>query len=89
MKHTHRNCTQLGECLGRWDVQVGDRDLVEVISSALLACWRFRKFTESRWLTVAASTRVLVTAALLGLDDFFQFLKEDSGRADSHRHTPV
>ena len=58
-------------------MEVGDRDLVDVISSAFLATWRFRKFTESRWLTVGASTRILTRAVLLGLDNLFQFLKED------------
>lgn len=56
--------------------QVGDQDLIETICSALTAAWRFRKWTESRWLTIGSSTRVLVTAVLLGLDSFYQYLKD-------------
>ena len=57
--------------------EVGDQDLVQSISTVLLSCWRFQKFTESRWLTVGASTRVLVRAVLLGLDDMYRHLTKD------------
>ena len=58
--------------------QVGEGDLVEVIATILLACWRFRKWTESRWLTVGTCNRVLVVAVLQGLDGFMQYLAKDS-----------
>ena len=64
-------------CRWRMVSEVGDQDLIQSISTVLLSCWRFQKFTESRWLTVGASTRVLVRAVLLGLDDLYRHLTKD------------
>ena len=61
-----------------YDVEVGEQDLLESITAVLLSCWRFKKWTESRWLTVGTSLRVLICAVLQGLDDFYKFLKQDS-----------
>ena len=61
-----------------------DEDLVETVTSVLLAVWRFEKFTESRWLTVGSSTRVLVRGVLLGLDAFYQHLQQ-GGQHFKHR----
>jgi len=49
--------------------QVDDQDLVETLATVLTVCWRFRSFTESRWLTVGTSCRTVAVAALLGLDN--------------------
>lgn len=52
-------------------------DLIESIATTLLAVWRFRKFTESRWLTVGTSCRTLVAAVILGFDDLFREIQQD------------
>ena len=50
---------------------------MQTLSSVLAALWRFRQFTESRWLTVGTSCRTMVIAVLSGLDSFWKHLKED------------
>lgn len=52
-------------------------DLVSGIESCLMKMWQFRKFTESRWLTVGSSSRVLVAALLTGLDDLVAAISRD------------
>ena len=56
---------------------MGDQDVIQTICGVLTACYRFRKFTESRWLTIGASTRVLTVGVLMGLDSLVDFIKED------------
>lgn len=58
-------------------LQVGEQDLVESICALLLGCFRFRKFTESRWLTIGTSTRILTLAIILGLDSLVSHIKKD------------
>ena len=45
-----------------------DGDVVAAVASALAECWRFHRFTESRWLTVGTSARTLVVALLTGIE---------------------
>ena len=52
-------------------------DLVSAIVACLLKTWQFRKFTESRWLTVGTSCRVLSAAILTGIDDLYRTIMED------------
>ena len=59
--------------------QVEDHDVLQTICAVLIACYRFRKFTESRWLTIGASTRVLTVAVLMGLDSLVEYIKKDEG----------
>ena len=58
--------------------QVGEQDLLETLAATVTAAWRFRQFTESRWLTVGTSCRAMVLGVLTGLDSFFAHLKEVS-----------
>ena len=66
--------------------QVDGQDLVQTLATVLTECWRFRPFTESRWLTVGTSCRTMIVAVLLGLDDFWQYLKEDISASDTGIH---
>ena len=50
---------------------------MESIGALLLGCFRFRKFTESRWLTIGTSTRILTLAIILGLDSLVHHIKQD------------
>ena len=54
-----------------------DGDLLETVASAVCTVWRFQRFTESRWLTVGSSFRIVVAALLSGLESFVAFLQHD------------
>ena len=54
-----------------------DGCVLTVVASALLACWRFRAFTESRWLTVGSSVRALVAGFFTGLGSLVKFILKD------------
>ena len=62
--------------------EVGEQDLLETLATVLIAGWKFRQFSESRWLTVGTSCRVLVLAQLQGMDSFYEHLRQDSGWGD-------
>ena len=47
---------------------------LEALSAYLLALWRFKKFTHSRWVTVGTSCRALCCGVLTGYMDLVQFL---------------
>ena len=49
-----------------------DLGLVEKISFVLLSVMKFRRFTESRWLTIGESCRTMVCALLLGLESLVE-----------------
>ena len=46
--------------------------VLDTISTALKSAFRFIRFSDSRWLTVGASCRILVAGHLLGLDDLVE-----------------
>ena len=54
-----------------------DRDVVSALASALLACWRFQKFSDSRWLTVGSSARNLVVGFLTGIESLVKFIDKN------------
>ena len=68
-----------------WDGEVmwflsgafSDGDLPEAVASSLMAAWRFRPFTESRWLSIGCSSRTLVAALLTGIDGLVRMIKQD------------
>ena len=51
-------------------------DVTQVICATLLGCWRWIKFTESRWLTVGYSSRHIVTALLTGVEDMVRWVEK-------------
>ena len=53
-------------------------DLVGAISAALLACWRFKKLTTSRWLIVGTSSRTVTAALLTGMPDLVKYIQKES-----------
>ena len=57
----------------------GSPELIDLVTSALLSTWRFRKWSTSRWLTVGTSSRVLVAALLTGIEDLVDFIAQDPG----------
>ena len=47
-------------------------DCVGLVATALLSIWRFRQFTESRWLQTGTTGRALTAAHLTGLPHLVQ-----------------
>ena len=59
-------------------------DVMETVSSALLGVWHFKRFSDSRWITVGCSCRTLVASLLTGLESLVAFIREDSASSDFH-----
>ena len=59
------------------DRMAGDGDLSDTIRTALLSVFKFRKFSDSRWLTVGTSCRTVVASVLCGLNDLVDEIKDD------------
>ena len=57
---------------------MGDQDLAEAIAGALMSVWKIRRFSESRWLTIGSSCRILIAGLATGLDDLVCFIQQDS-----------
>ena len=54
-----------------------DGDVIDAVASALMAVWRFVKFSESRWLTVGTSARTVIAAVLTGIEDLIGTITKD------------
>ena len=52
-------------------------DLLGSIVTSLLTVWKFKQFTDSRWVTVGESTRTIIAGLLTGLDGLAQMLLSD------------
>lgn len=63
-----------------------DPSLIDAITSNMLAAFRFRKFSESRWLTVGESSRTLVAGLLLGLRESVEEVRNDTHSRDYYLH---
>ena len=50
------------------DAQIHDR-----VTVALLHVWKFRKFSDSRWVTLGPSMRTLLASLLLGLKEYVDY----------------
>jgi hypothetical protein len=56
----------------------GRPDLTDLVMSTLLSVWKFVRFTESRFLTTGSSSRTMIAALLLGLEDMVQFIVNET-----------
>ena len=54
--------------------------LVERIFAIILSIFRFKKFTDSRWLTIGGSSRTLLAALVVGLHPLVQFIRWEGQR---------
>eukprot|EP00972_Heterocapsa_arctica_P058615 8644479-Heterocapsa_arctica.AAC.1 len=59
---------------------------MDAVSSALLGLWHFKKFTDSRWITVGCSCRTLVAGLLTGLDSLVAFIRRAPESSDFYTH---
>ena len=51
------------------------------MASVLFTVWRYPRFSESRWLTVGTSCRVMVAAFLTGITDMVRHIKKDKSNS--------
>ena len=49
-------------------------DVVQQVTMCLLRCWRFKKFSDSRWVSIGTSCRCMLSALALGLADLVEFV---------------
>jgi hypothetical protein len=78
----------------RWDgnaLWVAERhrttpDVVEKVSACMLAVFKFREFTASRWLTVGIACRSLIGALAVGLRPLVAMIRADPSASDYYMH---
>ena len=56
--------------LNMLDSYAADLRLLEDLSASLLSLWKFRPFTDSRWMSLGRSSRPIAAGFLTGLGDF-------------------
>lgn len=61
-------------------------DIIKTICGCMLSVFRFRKFTDSRWLTLGDSCRGLVASLCLGLRPSVDMVRADEGASDYDVH---
>ena len=76
---------------GRLRVHVADQvdvqaSLVGRVSDLMMALFRFKKFSESRWCTVGDACRSLAAALSVGLDGLVRCVRADPKASDYHIH---
>ena len=62
------------------------RDLIEKVSSCILAVFRCKTFTSSRWLTIGCSCRSLIAAMTLGLSGLVTKIRKIKTTSDYYIH---
>lgn len=53
---------------------IGNERLPELITAVMLKAWTFKRWSDSRWLTVGGSCRTMLASQLLGLSDLVRFI---------------
>ena len=61
-----------------------NEDLMNMLVTALTGVWRFVQFSESRWLSLVATSRVLVAAELTGISALVAEVMADQACSDYH-----
>ena len=64
------------------DIHQGSIDLAERIFGVILSIFRFKKFTDSRWLTIGDSARTLLAALFVGLRPLVDMTRQDGKGSD-------
>jgi hypothetical protein len=74
----------VGPTDGKLKVSIRHRDypsLAAEIVSLIQATWRFRALTDFRWIGLGPSSRTLVTATVLGLEDLVRWIRSAPGES--------
>ena len=61
--------------------KVGDPELIDLIIKCLQSAWKFRRFTDSRFMTAGSSCRTLLAAYLLGISDLVDMILDAPGKS--------
>jgi len=61
-------------------------DALDKVAAAVLHVWRFRKYTDSRWLSASTSAKPLIAALRLGLESCVRFTRDDPKASDCFLH---
>jgi len=64
----------------------GVASVIERVSGALLALWKFKTFSTSRWCSVGTPCRTFVAALLTGFDSMVSHIRQDPASSDFHLH---
>ena len=51
-------------------------ELLDIIETALFAVFKFKKWSESRWLTAGGAARTMIASMLCGLEDLIAYIRE-------------
>lgn len=77
----------------RWDgvylyvnVDVDPKSVVQRVVSLLTYAFRFRRFSDSRWLTIGATSRSVCLGVAVGLDGLVADVRADVKASDYHMH---
>ena len=61
-------------------------NIVGQVSFVLLSVWRFKAFSDSRWVSVGCSCRALATSLLTGIDSFVASIRANPATSDFDIH---
>ena len=61
-------------------------NVMDKVSGALLALWKFRTFSTSRWCSLGTPCRTFVAGLLTGLDSMVSHIRQDPASSDFHIH---
>jgi hypothetical protein len=64
----------------------GDSEAAQKVSHVLLYLFKWRLFTESRWITLGPACRSLLWGLCVGLDHLVAFTRKDPQATDYHLH---
>ena len=65
-----------------WDIWARTPHVMDHIVTLCMAVWKFIKFTESRWLTLANSCRALIASEMVGLRSCVEAVRADKTSSD-------
>lgn len=63
-----------------------DPDLIGKVSDLILYLWRWRKFVETRWVTIGPSCRALVASLCVGLEEVVAITLADKSTTNFNLH---
>ena len=75
-----------GESLWVAEEHRGDEDLFQKISVCMLSVFKFKKFTDSRWITLGECCRSLVASVSLGMQGLVKHIRDLPHTSDYYIH---
>ena len=75
-----------GERLWVAEEHAGNKDLFQKISVCMLSVFKFKKFTDSRWITLGECCRSLVASVSLGMQGLVKHIRDRPQTSDYYIH---